>query len=72
MTESNRYEIANRHCDVLIVGGGPAGLMAALAAGRSGARVILCEETPALGGTLLSRDPENGCFRLPEPQHGRL
>ena len=58
LPDPDRYEVANRHCDVLIVGGGPAGLMAALAAGRSGARVILCEETAALGGTLLSRDPE--------------
>jgi sarcosine oxidase subunit alpha len=58
LPDPDRYEVANRHCDVLVVGGGPAGLMAALAAGRSGARVILCEETAALGGTLLSRDPE--------------
>ncbi len=56
--DADRYEAVNRHCDVLVVGGGPAGLMAALAAGRAGARVILCEETAALGGTLLSRDPE--------------
>ena len=56
--DPDRYEAVNRHCDVLVVGGGPAGLMAALAAGRSGARVILAEETPELGGTLLSRDPE--------------
>jgi len=56
--DPDRYEAVNRHCDVLVVGGGPAGLMAALAAGRAGARVILCEETAALGGTLLSRNPE--------------
>lgn len=54
--DPDRYETANRHCDVLVVGGGPAGLAAALAAGQSGARVILAEETAALGGTLLARD----------------
>ncbi|HEY6515181.1 MAG TPA: sarcosine oxidase subunit alpha family protein [Steroidobacteraceae bacterium] len=42
------------HCDVLVVGAGPAGLAAAAAAAASGARVILCDEQPELGGSLLS------------------
>ena len=41
------------HCDVLVVGGGPAGLSAARAAAGSGARVILADEGPYLGGSLL-------------------
>lgn len=47
------YAHANVHCDLLIAGGGPAGLAAALAAGDAGARVILADENPALGGQLL-------------------
>ena len=47
---SNRFA----HCDVLVVGAGPAGLAAATAAAASGARVILCDEQPQLGGSLLS------------------
>jgi sarcosine oxidase subunit alpha len=53
LADPDRYERANAYCDALIVGGGPAGLMAALTAGRSGARVILCEDQPRLGGQLL-------------------
>src|SRR5690606_4530368 len=47
------YDQMNQHCDVLVVGAGPAGLAAALAAGRSGARVILADEQEEFGGSLL-------------------
>jgi sarcosine oxidase subunit alpha len=48
--DPDRYETANLHCDVLLVGGGAAGLKAALEAGRSGARVLLVEQDLTLGG----------------------
>ena len=38
------YDKMNQHCDVMVVGAGPAGLAAALAAARSGARVIIADE----------------------------
>mgnify|MGYP005849996427 CR=1 FL=1 len=56
--EDTPYEKATAHCDLLIVGAGPAGLMAALAAGRAGADVILAEEDRAPGGRLLSETEE--------------
>ena len=52
--DPDHYEKAFAHCDVLVIGAGPAGISAALAAGRAGARVILCDENPVLGGRLLS------------------
>jgi sarcosine oxidase subunit alpha len=52
MEDPDRYEQAHAHCDLLVIGGGPAGLSAALAAGRAGARVILCDEDFLLGGRL--------------------
>jgi sarcosine oxidase subunit alpha len=54
-TDPARYDKVHAHCDVAIVGAGPAGLAAALAAGRSGARVILLEADRELGGSLLRR-----------------
>ena len=51
--DPDRYDRHFAHCDVLVVGGGPAGLAAARAAGRTGARVILAEQDFALGGSLL-------------------
>jgi len=53
--DPDRYERHNVHCDVLVVGAGPAGLAAALEAGRAGARVILADEQPEPGGALLGR-----------------
>ena len=48
------YEKCWAHCDLLVVGAGPAGLAAAVAAGRAGARVIIVDEHRDLGGSLLS------------------
>ncbi|RWM99212.1 MAG: sarcosine oxidase subunit alpha [Mesorhizobium sp.] len=52
--DPDRYDKAWAHCDVAIAGSGPAGLAAAVAAARCGARVILCEEDFVLGGRLLA------------------
>src|SRR5271167_2652709 len=52
--DPDRYQRTFAHCDVLIVGAGPAGLAAALAASASGARVVVCDENPAPGGSLLA------------------
>ena len=40
-----------RDVDVIVVGGGPAGLAAAIAASRNGARTVLIEQFGYLGGT---------------------
>jgi sarcosine oxidase, subunit alpha len=54
--DPDRYAQRYAHCDVLVVGGGPAGLAAALCAADSGARVMLCDESAEFGGSLLG-DP---------------
>lgn len=50
---AERYEKAFAFCDLLVIGAGPAGLMAALTAGRAGVDVILADEDSAMGGRLL-------------------
>ncbi len=53
-TEADPDHYASRfaHCDVLVVGGGIAGLSAALAAAEAGAKVMLCDEQATVGGAL--------------------
>ncbi|WP_099865463.1 sarcosine oxidase subunit alpha [Pararhizobium haloflavum] len=50
--DPDRYASRYAHCDVLVVGGGVAGLSAALAAAESGVSVILCDEQAEMGGAL--------------------
>ena len=52
--DPDHYDHHYGFCDVLVIGGGPSGVAAALAAGRSGARVVLVEQDRSIGGTLLS------------------
>ncbi len=58
LADEARYASRFAHCDVLVVGGGPAGLAAALAAAEAGARVILCDEQAEFGGSLLASPDE--------------
>ena len=51
--DPDSYDKMSVHCDVLVVGGGPAGIAAALAAGEAGARVLLVDEQATLGGALI-------------------
>jgi sarcosine oxidase subunit alpha len=52
--DADRYTQVYAHCDVLVVGAGPAGLAAALAAAATGAKVFLCDEQAEMGGSLLA------------------
>ena len=51
--DPDTYDRYNSHCDVLVAGGGASGLAAALAAARTGARVLIADEQNELGGQLL-------------------
>lgn len=57
-TNPDTYEKAFAFCDVLVIGAGPAGLMAALTAGRAGADVIIVDEDTEMGGRLLCEQEE--------------
>jgi len=54
LPDPDRYQQRYAHCDVLVIGAGPAGLTAALAAMESGARVIIVDEGTEFGGSLLT------------------
>ena len=56
--DPDSYDKGFLHCDLLVIGAGPAGLAAALAAGRSGARVIVADEDFVMGGRLNAETHE--------------
>jgi sarcosine oxidase subunit alpha len=54
--DNERYEHKYEYCDLLVAGSGPAGLASAYAAAKNGAKVILAEDKPRFGGSLLIDD----------------
>ncbi len=54
--DKERYEHKYEYCDLLITGSGPSGLASAYAAAKNGARVILAEDKPRFGGSLLTSE----------------
>ena len=58
--DGEAYDTAFATCDLLVTGAGPAGLMAALTAGRAGKRVILADEDVLMGGRLNGETLEVG------------
>jgi len=54
--DPHTYDAIHHHCELVIVGAGPAGLAAALTAGRGGERVLLIDEGMEPGGALLTKD----------------
>tara|TARA_Y100000590_G_scaffold429768_1_gene542664 strand:- start:614 stop:3610 length:2997 start_codon:yes stop_codon:yes gene_type:complete len=52
--DPDRYEHKFEYCDILIAGSGPSGLSSALAAAKNGAKVILAEDKPRFGGSLIN------------------
>ncbi len=74
--DPDTYAHLYEHCDVLVIGGGIAGIAAAMSAGASGAKTILVDEQAEIGGTLLS-DPSveidgASCWQWLEKAHDEL
>ena len=58
--DPERYEHKYEYCDLLVTGSGPSGLASAYAAAQNGARVILAEDKPRFGGSLLTSEVSIG------------
>jgi len=58
--DKERYEHKYEFCDLLVTGSGPAGLASAYAAAKNGAKVILAEDKPRFGGSLLTSEVSIG------------
>lgn len=54
--DPHSYDAIHHHCELAVIGAGPAGLSAALTAGRSGRRVLLIDDRAEPGGSLLTKD----------------
>jgi sarcosine oxidase subunit alpha len=72
LPDPDRYHHRHAHCDILIAGGGRAGLEAALAASVSGKRVIVADENPQWGGRSLPQDVHELLFQLQERRNVTL
>jgi len=64
--DPDSYEKCWAHCDLLVIGAGPTGLSATLAAARAGLRVILADEGFRMGGVLLASRNAVGGKRAPD------
>jgi len=58
--DPDRYEHKFEFCDVLVAGSGPSGIASAFSAAKNGARVILAEDKPRFGGSLLTDETTIG------------
>ena len=61
-----------QRCDILIIGAGPAGMAAALAAAPSGAAIVLVDDNPAPGGQIWRDGPGAHLPPLARMHHERL
>jgi Uncharacterized NAD(FAD)-dependent dehydrogenases len=58
--DKERYEHKYEYCDLLVTGSGPSGLASAYSAAKNGAKVILAEDKPRFGGSLLTSEANIG------------